>query len=213
MSTPTTEIHVCNLALRRLGQSPVASISSPTTREEDVCALHYDQTRRKVLRNGIYNFAKNLVILTESGTVEPPFGFTTAYKLPNDFIRLLAIGDISINDDTPARLYDMAGGHIYTSSGEDDGLKLHYIFDNTVVATWDPLFVDLLRLQLATDMAYAFTLKASLVKDVREELEIARVAAKAIDGQEKPPRLIERSRFLAARRRGQLSGDPTRIPD
>lgn len=206
---PTSEIEICNLMLARIGQKPISSIDTPTTPAEDVVALHYPMTRRAVLRGGIWNFAKKLATLTESGSVTPAFGFSAAFALPNDHLRLLSLGDYTINDDTPANLYDIVDGHIYTSDADDDTLNIAYIYDHTLVARWDALFVNLMRVQGAKNIAYAFTLKPSLVKALEDELQDLKIEAKAIAGQEKPPRRIQRSKLITRRRLGGSSTDNT----
>jgi hypothetical protein len=207
MAVPTSPIHICNLALDRIGQRAITSIDSPTTPEEDVCARHYDVTRRELLRRFIFNFSKKYRVLTADSTKTPAFGYDTAYLLPADFIRLMALGDVTIDGDTPANLYDVAEGYIFTDSGdaEDGGLNMLYVCDFTTVAKFDALFVKLFALQLAADMAYRFTLKPSLVQGVLAELSDVALAAAAVAGQEKPPRRIERSKWRGVRQRGNIA--------
>lgn len=212
MFIPTSEVHICNLALARLGQGPIVSINTPTTTAADTCKLHYHQTRRKLLRKHIFNFSRKYLVLTAEDSVEPAFGFETAYALPNDFIRLLGLGDVTyFNGDLAPALYDISNGYIYTDYGDDDGLNMLYVFDAKDVTKYDPLFVDLLRLELAVDMAYAFSLKQSLVKTITDERDAATLSAAAVAGQEKPPRRVQRSKLRDARRKGGLSRDNTRI--
>lgn len=207
---PTSEIDVCNLMLGRLGQKQISSIDPPSGPFADVVALHYPMTRRAALRGGIWNFAKKLAQITASGTVTPAFGYSSAFALPNDFLRLLSLGDYTINDDTPPGLYDIVDGHIYTDESDDGTLNIAYIRDHTVVKRWDALFVNLMRVQGAKDMAYAFTLKPSLLKSIDDELQDIKLEAKAIAGQEKPPRRISRSKLLARRRLGGMGRDTSR---
>lgn len=202
---PTTDVEICNLALARIGQTvEITDIDAPDGKTAILCARHYPMTRRRLLRGPrVYNFAKKLASLTVSGTVTPAHGFASAFALPNDYLRLLALGDYTINDDTPANLYDIVDGHIYTDEEDDtDTLNIYYIFDQTLVAKWDAIFVNLMRLELAKDLAYAFTLKASLVKQLDDELRDVRLEAGAVAGQEKPPRRISRSKWLTNRRAG-----------
>jgi len=210
-ATPTSEIEIANLMLARIGQKAISSIDAPTVPHEDLVALHFAMTRRKLLRAYVFNFAKKYATLTKDPAVTPAFGYASAYKLPNDFIRLLAIGDVTINADTPSALYDLSNGYIYTDAGdEDDTLNVHYIFDATTVAKWDALFVDLMRVQGAKDLAVAMTLKPSFIVSIDAELADVKIQAAAISGQEKPPRRIQRSRLLAMRR-GNRGYDNTRI--
>lgn len=208
---PTVAVDICNLALARLGQPRITSIEAPTGHSEDVCAIHYPMTRRRLLRGPrVFNFAKKYAQLTKSGSVVPTFGFAAAFPLPNDFLRLLTLGDITIGDPTMAELFDVVGNHIYTSEEDStDTLNIYYIFDETSVSKWDAIFVNLMRLELAMDMAYAFTLKPSLVKSLNEELRDVRLEAGAVAGQEKPPIRITRSKWRDNRRLGSTR-DTTR---
>ncbi len=212
---PTTEVEICNLALMRLGQTSnlVESLEEPEGKNEILCSAHYPMTRRRILRGPrVYNFAKRLDVLPLSALVVPPFGFSSAYRLPNDFLRLLTPGEIPVNGPIPPRSYDVVDGHIYTDSGDGNTLNIYYIFDQTVVAKWDAIFVNLMRLELAKDMAYAFTLKQSLVTGLDEELKDVRLEAGAVSGQEKPPVRKSTSKWLEGRQLGGLSRDTTRHP-
>jgi len=213
MAIPTSDIQVANMALARIKQRPISSIESPQTPAEDSVALIYDQTRRKLLRSYIFNFPRKFLVLTVDGKKEPAFGYENAFKLPNDFIRLLALGDITINADTPPSLYKMSEGYIFTDWEDDtDEINFYYVHDMKIVSKWDALFVDLMKLQLAHDLAPDFGVPDSKVKRIAEELREAKLGAAAVAGQEKPPRRIQRSRILNARRMGGRSRDLTYLP-
>lgn len=207
MATPTTDVHIANLALDRLGIAAITSVATPTTTTEDIVARHFQATRRELLRKYIFNFAKKYAVLTEDTLVTPAFGYGTAFALPNDFIRLLALGDVTINNDIPAHLFDLSNGYIYTDSADDGDLNIQYVFDNITVTKYDPLFVRLFALQLAANMAYKFTLKPSLIQGILSELTDVANAAAAVCGQEKPPRRIQRSRLRDVRRAGGTTRD------
>jgi len=212
MAAPTSEVAICNLALARLGDEPITSITAPQTASEVRCAQHYDQARRMLLNKYIFNFSKKLTTLTEAADMTPAHGFGAAFRLPADHIRLLAIGDISlINGDLPPYLYELSEGYIFTSSANDEGLPLTYIFDAKVVTKFNPLFINLLKLQLASDMAYAYTLKTSVKDKLDSDLVDAQLAAAAVEGQQKPLRRVERSRVRAVRRGGRAR-DNSRYP-
>lgn len=213
MAAPTTDVAICNLALDRVGQAAISSVATPTTTTEDIVARHYDATRREILRKYVFNFSKKYAVLTASATVTPAFGFGTAYALPNDFVRLLALGDVTVNGDVAAGLYDISDGYIFTDSGDTAGLNIQYIYDAVTVSKFDALFVQLLKLQLAANLAYKFTLKPSLIQGIISELTDLAASAAAVAGQEKPPRRIERSKWVSARRGRSGGGDPRYIAD
>lgn len=206
MAVPTTAVNICNLALDRLGQRSIVSITAATTEVEEVCARHYDSTRRELLRLHIFNFAKKLAVLTATagvGLKTPAFGYTASYLLPTDFIRLLALGDVAINGDLPPGLYEFSEGYLFTDYGDSGTLDISYIYDAETVSKWDSLFVRLMTLHLAKNMAYKFVLKNSLILAIAREITALELSAAAVAGQEKPPRRIERSKLRSARRFGR----------
>jgi hypothetical protein len=212
MAVATTAVDICNLALDRLGQRSISSITSPTTEVEEICARNYDATLLEMLRRYIFNFAKKYAVLTVSGDKTPAFGYTSAYALPNDFVRLLTIGDHTIGADTPSNLYDLSEGYIFTDIEDAGSLSISYIHSSaTIISKWDPLFVRLMVLHLAAAIAYKLSLKNSLIQAIRDDAADVALSAAAVAGQEKPPRRVERSRLVESRRSG-LRRDPTRYP-
>lgn len=213
MAAPTTAVDICNLALDRVGQRAISSITSPTTEIEEICARQYDSTLSEMLRRYVFNFAKKYAVLTASGTKVPAFGYTSAYLLPNDFVRLLTLGDITINGDIEPGLYDLSEGYIFTDAASAGNLNITYIHTaSTIISKWDPLFVRLLVLHLAANIAFKLSLKNSLIQAIRDDAADEALAAAAVAGQEKPPRRIERSKLITARNRGSRGGDNTRYP-
>lgn len=198
----TSEIQICNMALSYLGQGEITSIESPTSKAEEICALHYSQTLKEVLRKHIFNFAKKLAVLTVDGAKTPAHGFSYAYALPNDFVRLLSLGDIVFNGDIDHQYYELSEGYIFTDYANGGSLSITYIYNCTNVTKYDPLFIKLLCLQLASNMAYAFTAKQTLISQIEDRLSQVEVAAAAVAGQEKKPRRIEKSRWDIKRRYG-----------
>ena len=212
MAAPTTAVDICNLALDRLGQRSISSITSPTTEVEEIYARNYDATLLEMLRRYVFNFAKKYALLTVSASKTPAFGYTSAYLLPNDFVRLLAIGDHTIGDDAQPGLFDLSEGYIFTDVASAGSLKISYIHTSTaIISKWDPLFVRLMVLHLAAAIAFKLSLKNSLIQAIRDDAADVALSAAAVAGQEKPPRRIERSKLITARQYGSRS-DPTRYP-
>lgn len=200
---PSTGVDICNLALGRLGSTvAVTDIATPVGKAAILCAQHYPVTRRAILRGPrVFGFAKQYAQLTVDATVTIPYGdFTSAYRLPNDFLRLLTLGDHTVGSPKDSALFDVVGRHIYTADEDEaDTVNIQYIRDVTNVGLWDALFVKLCYLELAKALAPGMTVKSSLVKDIDEELRDVRLEAGAVAGQEKPPQRVTRSRWLANR--------------
>jgi hypothetical protein len=218
MPAPTSAVEICNFALDHLKQKQITAITGdnlPTAAV--ICARHYDQTRRAVLESHPWNFAVTRKQLTPDATA-PLFGYSNAYNLPPDFIRLLTIGDDATGLITPTELYQIEGGQLLTgaeftvdSSGTQN---VRYIFDQTNVNKFSPLFIEILALEMALNMAYAFTGLGGRVSQIEKLLEKKAPRGYAIDGQQRPPTRVQRSKFRRARRsnRGTVAGPNTVLP-
>ena len=213
---PASPVDICNLALDRLGQGTIASILAPTVPMEDICARWYDQTRRELLREYIFNFARKPAILTVNVNAPSHPDFATGYNLPVDLIRLLTIGDrILYGGNTPTQFFTISDGILYDDGNTDPavaGLQIEYIYDAVTVAKFDSLFIKVLTLQLADNMSGKFKgVSAKALEKLTADLREAHLKAAAVSGQEKPPRRVQRSRLRDVRRSGGIFTDVTRI--
>lgn len=197
-----TAINVCRRALLRVGDTDtVNSIESPQTEGEKYCAEFYDQARRETLRKHVWNFAKRRIEISKEVS-GPLFGFSARYKLPTDFVRIVQVG----SDIRKTLYYDYAveGGYLLADGiAQDDGeLYLVYIRDEIDLNKWDAAALELLVLYLAEKLAFPLTKKQSLVTAIQEEIRSKAVEAKGVDGQDQPPKRVERSRMVETRRSG-----------
>lgn len=200
MTAPLSGVEICNLALGYLHERPITSIDTPSTQTEVICAAWYDQTRRATLRRHPWNFAIKRKSLPVNSTA-PAFGYTKAYNLPTDFIRLVTIGNIQ--DDGLELNYQLEDNKILiddTGGSSTTALPIRYIYDFTNVAQMDPLFVDVCAVELALRISYPITNSNSRAQFLKAHLKDIAPEAYAIDGQERVPHKIERSKFLRARK-------------
>lgn len=198
MGIPIDEVAICNLALDHLKQAPIVNIENPTTQVEELMSRQYPQARRATLRMHPWNFASHRVGITPSTGEEPVVGYTRAYKKPIDFIRLLSRLD---SDGLPLRTeYDLEGDYILMDGDADSTLYIRYTRDITDVGKFDPLFIDMLAINLALRISSKFAGSEARANALRTMLVEVKGDARAIDGQERPPRKRETSAFLSARR-------------
>ncbi len=204
MSAPNSPIDICRLALDLLKQRAViASITNPTTTEEIVCARWYDATRRALLRKHFWVFARTRAAI-QRDSVTPPFGYSDAYNLPNNYLRKHFIGDDSTNNYI--KDYEIEGRQILINNSGASSLNIGYIIDMTTVGKFDALFVLLFAAELAAKIAYAFTGKNTIIERLENTLATLRIEAKAVNGQDRPPKRIQSSKFQNARRKLTSSG-------
>ncbi len=204
MAAPNSPVDICRLALDLLKQNAViSSITNPTTSEEVVCARWYDATRRALLRKHFWVFARTRATISRD-SVAPPFGYSDAYNLPTNFLRKHFIGDDSINNYI--KDYEIESRQILLNNSGATSLNIGYIIDVTTVGKFDALFTLLLAAELANNMAYSFTGKNTVIERLENTLLRLRTEAKAVNGQDRPPKRIQSSKFQNARRKLTTTG-------
>ena len=199
-----SSIDICNRALDLLGQTAdIGNIDSPTTENEIICARWYYDTLDFLLRRYVWNFAVARVEVARDIKNTPPFDFSDAYELPSDFVRLLAING---REDFANMQYDISDKFILLNNDNASSIELKYIKRVTDVKKYDSGFVQLFALYLALNMAFRFTNKQTVIERLQVWIEREEAKIISIDGQEKPPRRIQRSKYGDARRRARFGG-------
>ena len=197
-------VGVCSLALAHLKLKPAVSLETPVSEGEKRCALVYHLLRRKTLRALPWNFAIKRAVLTET-LPAPIFGFSHKFALPTDFVRYL-----SRYDESGFRLrtvgtesdYELENGFLLLNGDTGETVNLRYIYDHEDVPAWDPMFIDLLAYEIAIRIGPNFSISGNELDRLSRERRELRAEAGAIDGQERPPKRIQRSRLIQARRQG-----------
>lgn len=187
---------IANLALDAIGQTNISDVENPSTTTEEIMARHYDQVRRQVLSDWVWNFAKWREKISRSGT--PAFDFADAYALPNDYLRYLSVN--GYNELTFEQDYDLSGRDLLLNNGGAPTVNLRYIRDVKDPNLMSAQFINVFALTLAVRVSYKFTLKKGLLEQVKQELAADLMKAVSVDGQMRPPKRVQRSKFLGARR-------------
>ncbi|MDP7430365.1 MAG: hypothetical protein QGG97_02320 [Flavobacteriales bacterium] len=197
-STATSKVDICNLAMDHMGGGIIVNIDTPTTEQEIKCARWYDVTRRALLRAHPWGFAKARAAISRD-TTDPTHSWADAYNLPSTLVRLNFIGDDSIMDYKGK--YVLEGKQLLLDNSGATSINIGYTVDETDVTKFDSLFIDLLAVEIAWRVSFAFNLKPSLKKELREARIELRGEAKAVNSQERPPIRIQRSKLREARQR------------
>lgn len=206
LTVPTSEVDICNMALTHLKQRHITSIDPPQSDTEELCALWYPQKRVECLRAHIWNFAKQQVVLTPDSDNEPEFGFSHAYLLPVDFVRFVGrFDDLGQRTGSPND-YDIQGRYLFLNGEDNASINVTYIKDFKQVSKMDPLFRSLFAVEMAITLAPNFAANENRVATLLKLQREIKAEATAIDGQERPPRRVQRSKFIEARRGRRNSG-------
>lgn len=167
-------IPIANSALTDVGTRLISAYSD-TSKECVLVKQNWDTYRKAVLRDGVWKFAKNTVSLTADNGYTAPFGFTTRYPLPADYVRLIAFNEFIANSDGGEPPYRIMGGYIHTNMSY---CNIVYLNDVTDVKAFDPLFAEAFSAYIAWKLCNTLTGSPggadALAKNYREALKKAR---------------------------------------
>ena len=186
-SVMTSEVSVCNKALRYLGAPEIVALDQPS-READLCARYYAEARDELLECHHWNFATRYTSLAPLAAV-PPFGFAWAYRLPGDCLRVRRLRDSQPFEVVEART-------LYTDAAPAEAVLTVRVTDP---ARFPALFVEALARRLAAALAVPLMnstrLEQSMLQRFGDALDAARVAD-AAEGASDP---VEINPWLLAR--------------
>lgn len=170
-----TKIHICNLALAQLGQSPILSLEQENEKARRL-NLFYAPVRDEVLRTHNWAFAaaqEPLTLLEEEADNQGRF----VYKYPADCLFMRRVFDQG-NPRLPFEEFFRADLHsrvVLTPSGKAYGEFTRRITDENL---FDSAFIKSFSLALACDLAVSLTadtqLSAQLLQKYTVSLQEAR---------------------------------------
>lgn len=196
----TDEVGICNLALQRLGAKSISALSEDTTAGRE-CNRVYEHARDSELRSHPWSFARAREQLAADSTA-PVFGFSNAFSLPSDYVRLLparnvantsvTLGGIDANID-----WQIEGRKILTN--DKSRLDIVYLKTVTDPNEFDALFVDLLVARIAMDIAEKVTQSNTKKANAEGRYKVAKDEAKKANAFERPPQEIPEDIWVLAR--------------
>ena len=133
------KVEIVNIALARLGESPIQSLDEGTV-PANMAKMLYMPARQAVLRDYNWNFALATSGLARLSTSVPDFRF--AYALPADCLRAVRLAG--------GAPFVLRGNEVHTNM---ESPVLEYIRDVTDEAEFDSKFVEAFSYKLASDLA------------------------------------------------------------
>lgn len=181
-----TKIAIINQVLVSLGCSPVASLDEGTAQSSAVSAI-WEMSRDEVLRMHPWNFAVRREALPKLVTT-PAFGYTSAYNLPVDCLRVLEVSESDYALENNQVLCNATGS-----------IRLRYIARVEDVTRFDALFTSALAANMGAKLAYPLTQSTSQ-QGAQEEIYQRRLKeARIVDAQEQPAEEMEESSLITGR--------------
>ena len=138
-------VDICNGALNQLGATTILSLTEDS-KNARLCNQRYTQVRDGVFRSHPWNCLQKRVELAVD-TTAPAWGFSYAYTLPSDCLRLLRILDYDSN-------YKVEGRKILSNASS---MKILYIARITDPNEYDELLRETLSAALGADIAFGVT--------------------------------------------------------
>jgi hypothetical protein len=198
-----TKTDVINRALGFIGERPIINPDAAETTAGKHIARIYDQCRQEVLRAFPWNFAEVWKEIDRVAT--PSFGYSDAYLLPTDFIRLLTVGYDRPSIQVTTALISRKDYRLLSSGAPnydrwlavdnagEDVIKIAYTADVDKMHIWDPLAIKVLALWMAVDAAKAITGHDDLVIQLNAMLTESFREAAGADGGEQVVNLHQES--------------------
>ena len=188
-----SEVSIVNGAMVRLGVATITTLAddSPQAR---IANRRFTHIRDKLLRDHPWNWATKRVSISAS-TVSPTWGFSNAFPLPADYMRMMAVQNDS---KLEYRIESTSDGKVIVTDLESP-LKIAYVALVSAVDQWDVLFNEALSATCAVEWAEGLTGTTTLAEKLQVEAVVALRAAKAVDGQEDSVRTFEVDAFTSAR--------------
>ena len=159
-------VDICNGALNQLGATTILSLTEDS-KNARLCNSRYTQVRDALFRTHPWNCLQTRLELAAS-TITPAWGFTYAYTLPTNCLRLLRVLDYDSN-------YKVEGRKILSNAST---MKILYISRITDPNEYDELLRETLSAALGADIAYAVTsnntTSQNMILSYQEKLRDAR---------------------------------------
>jgi hypothetical protein len=197
----TSDVAIANLALTKIGDLRIISLSDNTKPAREVSAV-YTMLRDKLQRTYNWRFCVKRATLA-ADVATPVFDYTHQYTIPTDCLRILQVGtffpapDLSDLIGSGGQEYVIEGGKILTRN--DDALNLRYLARITDPVQFDTAFDEAFASLIAYTVCEALTQsdakKNIALRDYRMSLMEA-VRANAI---ENPPESIADTTWLTVR--------------
>jgi hypothetical protein len=195
MGRPNSDVAICNLALDLIKEATITTLSSPTDKTSSLCGRWYPVERESTLAAYNWNFALKSRAIQRGGTPEVS-DYPDYYPFPNDYLKLRAIANPKI--PLSQCKYEIQGKNLFYDNGNGASLDIWYTRDETDVAVYPGLFINVLAHRLALRIGKKLTGKASIMNDIRADLKDLLMQARGADGQIRPPTRYESSRIVNA---------------
>jgi hypothetical protein len=184
-------VEICNRALDAIGVPPITAFGEET-KAGGLCRRYYPQVRDEIIRSHPWNCAMARASLPAL-LASPAWGFSFAYQLPADCLRVLAVNA----DDPFCHPWKVEGRTVVTD--REAPITILYLRRLDDSGFFDPMLVSVIAARLAMELARPLTSDSAIRKQMEDEFKERLRAARSADGQEGTPDRIYAEEFVQAR--------------
>lgn len=184
-------VGICNRALQKLGAERIIALTQDSVPARAANAA-FETVRDAELRAHSWSFAIKRASL--ASTTAPAFGYSYAFQLPSDCLRLLPPDH---NEGTYMQDWKLEGRLILTN--DTAPLQIRYVARITDPNQYDTLFNESLACKLAMEMCEELTQSNSKKQLIAEEYKAAIREARRINAFENVPAEQQTDSWITAR--------------
>lgn len=186
-----SKVAICNMALGHIGaSSTLESIDEPSAAAAS-CRLWYDHSRLVTLAAHDWNFARKRQILPLHAEAAPEPEWLFRYQYPADCVVGRRVpSPATVPPFAPFAVEADSTGTSQCILTNMEQATLIYTFDQTSVAMFSNVFIELLSFQLAHHIAFTITGKREIKADMLDAYQMLLATApssNANEGAEGPP--------------------------
>ena len=174
-----SKVNICSMACTLIGANRVTDLDNPTTEEERLCVLWWDQVLEETLHEHDWKFAREYKAAL-AVSVSPSGEYDHAYQLPSDCLVLRYLWDTDSDCRVVADEYEIQGTQILTDL---DTVNVVYTKRDANVGRYPTFFVRALTYLLAHYLAFKLSEKGAKAPEMRQLYAVA--ISKAIDNDQK----------------------------
>lgn len=195
----TTKLSLYNGALLECGERPLASLTEEGQSRRLLDAAWDADLVDYVLGQGQWKFATRTVELVASTDVEPPFGYSRAYDIPEDHLRTTAVcSDEYMNE--PLLGYTTEGDYIFS---DVEPIYISYVSNGATYggdySRWPADFVEYVHAYLASKIIKKLNQSESDRKTLYSLIKMRLTDARSSDAMEGPTKFLPIGTFVRAR--------------
>lgn len=185
-----SNVELCNKALRRLGEDPIIALDNNTIWGRR-CSTALPEVVRTVLSMDAWRSCTTRIELAAES--EAPIGFTSAYIMPSDSLRLIALKISQYGN------WAIEGNKILTDQPTNTPLQILYVKEINDANKYTPPLYDAIALGLAHELS-GYSTATNVAKDDVYALYVQTVqTAQLINSKETPVTYLSSTSWVDVR--------------